>query len=82
MFIYQFFAQLYLATLVELSDGGLCAWFEPRSRQLFFGSVSVASALGVLSSNDCDSVEFCGACDLRTTLKSGCEKQHSAVRLP
>jgi len=30
VYIYQFFTIAHLATLVELSDGGLCAGFNPR----------------------------------------------------
>ncbi len=83
VYIYQFFHDGNLATLVELSGGGLCAGVQsPSCGLLFFSSINVASSLGVLSSNDRDLVEFCGACDHRMTLKSGCENQYSAERLP
>ncbi len=83
MLIYEKSLSRSLATLAELENGSpVCEVQTLPCRLLFFGSKNLASVLGVLSSNDCDSVEFGGACGHRTTLESGCENQCSKGAAP
>jgi hypothetical protein len=60
----------------------VCGVKTPSCGLLFFGSIYVASVLGVLPSNDRNLVEFSGACGHRTTLESGYENQCSEDAAP
>ena len=83
MLIYTKIRCWNLATLAELENGSpACGVQIFTGGLLFFGSKNLASVLGVLPSNDRNSVEFSGACGHRTTLESGCENQCSEDAAP